>query len=57
MCLGTDYPYPLGEFTAESLGKVYAPGSLIDSMDYHVDLKSKLLVIAASLCSVSESLL
>jgi aminocarboxymuconate-semialdehyde decarboxylase len=32
VCLGTDYPFPLGEFTAESMGKQYAAGSLIDSM-------------------------
>jgi hypothetical protein len=44
VCLGTDYPYPLGEFTAESMGKEYAAGSLIEGMDWHVDLKSKLLV-------------
>lgn len=32
ICLGSDYPFPLGEFTPESQGKVYAAGSLLDSM-------------------------
>jgi hypothetical protein len=32
VCLGSDYPFPLGEFTAESRGEEYAAGSLIDSM-------------------------
>lgn len=32
VCLGTDYPFPLGEYTAESFGTVYAAGELIDSM-------------------------
>lgn len=45
VCLGTDYPYPLGEFTAESMGKEYAPGSLIDSMEWtEEDTKAKLMV-------------
>lgn len=33
VCLGTDYPFPLGEFSAESKGTDYVPGRLIDSMD------------------------
>jgi aminocarboxymuconate-semialdehyde decarboxylase len=32
VCLGSDYPFPLGEFTAESKGTEYCAGSLIDSM-------------------------
>jgi aminocarboxymuconate-semialdehyde decarboxylase len=32
VCLGTDYPFPLGEFTAESGGTEYDAGALIDSM-------------------------
>ena len=48
MCLGTDYPYPLGEFTSESMGKDYAPGHLIDSMTWpDPDTRAKLLVSGA----------
>jgi aminocarboxymuconate-semialdehyde decarboxylase len=32
VCLGSDYPFPLGEFTAESRGIDYCAGALIDSM-------------------------
>jgi aminocarboxymuconate-semialdehyde decarboxylase len=32
VCLGTDYPFPLGEYTAESRGKDYCAGRLIDEM-------------------------
>jgi aminocarboxymuconate-semialdehyde decarboxylase len=32
VCLGSDYPFPLGEFTAESRGTVYAGGALVDGM-------------------------
>ena len=32
VCLGSDYPFPLGEFTPESRGKQYAAGALIDAM-------------------------
>jgi aminocarboxymuconate-semialdehyde decarboxylase len=32
VCLGSDYPFPLGEFTPESGGKQYAAGALIDAM-------------------------
>ncbi len=30
--LGSDYPFPLGEYTAESMGKDYCAGALVDSM-------------------------
>lgn len=32
LCLGSDYPFPLGEFTAESRGTEYAAGRLVDAM-------------------------
>jgi aminocarboxymuconate-semialdehyde decarboxylase len=32
VCLGSDYPFPLGEYTAESRGTEYCAGRLIDSM-------------------------
>jgi hypothetical protein len=32
VCLGSDYPFPLGEYTAESMGTEYAAGELIDAM-------------------------
>ena len=32
VCLGSDYPFPLGEFTAESGGTEYAAGALVDEM-------------------------
>ena len=32
VCLGSDYPFPLGEFTAASGGKDYAAGALVDEM-------------------------
>jgi aminocarboxymuconate-semialdehyde decarboxylase len=32
VCLGSDYPFPLGEYTKESGGKEYCAGDLIDSM-------------------------
>ncbi len=47
VCLGTDYPFPLGEFTAESRGKDYAPGTLIDSMEWEAGVKDKLLSLNA----------
>ncbi|RYG48971.1 hypothetical protein EON67_07095 [archaeon] len=43
VCLGTDYPFPLGEYTAESRGKEYAAGALIDSMEWAAGQKEKLL--------------
>jgi aminocarboxymuconate-semialdehyde decarboxylase len=30
--LGSDYPFPLGEYTAESQGKEYCAGALVDQM-------------------------
>lgn len=33
VCLGSDYPFPLGEYSKESGGKEYCAGALIDSMD------------------------
>ena len=30
--LGSDYPFPLGEYTAESQGRDYCAGALVDSM-------------------------
>jgi aminocarboxymuconate-semialdehyde decarboxylase len=47
VCLGTDYPFPLGEFTAESRGKDYAPAHLIDSMEWDAGVKDKLLSLNA----------
>jgi aminocarboxymuconate-semialdehyde decarboxylase len=47
VCLGTDYPFPLGEFTAESRGMDYAPGHLIDSMEWPEGVKEKLLSLNA----------
>ena len=32
VCLGTDYPFPLGEYSAESRGRDYCAGRLIDEM-------------------------
>ncbi len=32
VCLGSDYPFPLGEYSAESRGTEYEAGKLIDSM-------------------------
>lgn len=50
VCLGSDYPFPLGEFTAESRGMDYCAGSLIDSMsDWGEDLRSK--VLGANACA------
>ena len=49
VCLGTDYPFPLGEFSAESRGMDYAPGSLIDSMEWDEGVKEKLL--SANACA------
>lgn len=44
VCLGTDYPFPLGEFTASSGGTEYAAGSLIDSMPgWSDELRSRVL--------------
>ena len=34
ICMGSDYPFPLGE---------HHPGKLIESMDYASELKDKLL--------------
>eukprot|EP01138_Halocafeteria_seosinensis_P013649 gb/GECG01013940.1/.p1 GENE.gb/GECG01013940.1/~~gb/GECG01013940.1/.p1 ORF type:complete len:453 (+),score=36.09 gb/GECG01013940.1/:1-1359(+) len=39
--LGSDYPFPLGEFTAESRGKEYAAGELVDSMDSWTEEQKK----------------
>ena len=47
VCLGTDYPFPLGEFTAESRGMEYGPGALIDSMEWLEGQKDKLLSLNA----------
>lgn len=44
VCLGSDYPFPLGEFTAESRGMDYCAGSLIDSMPgWTPDRRAKVL--------------
>jgi aminocarboxymuconate-semialdehyde decarboxylase len=43
VCLGTDYPFPLGEYTAESGGTEYSAGHLINSMDYGSDMRRGLL--------------
>jgi aminocarboxymuconate-semialdehyde decarboxylase len=44
VCLGTDYPFPLGEYTAESRGMDYAAGELIASVpDLDDGLRAKLL--------------
>lgn len=51
MCLGTDYPFPLGEYSAESGGKEYVPGRLIDSMDHWTpERSSKVLVSLRAAC-------
>ena len=47
VCLGTDYPFPLGEYTAESRGMDYCPGALIDSMEWLEGQKEKLLSLNA----------
>lgn len=39
--LGSDYPFPLGEFTAESRGKEYAAGQLVDSMESWTEEQKK----------------
>jgi hypothetical protein len=49
VCLGTDYPFPLGETTEESLGSEYTPGVLIDGMAWSPELKRKLL--SSNACS------
>lgn len=43
VCMGTDYPFPLGEFTAASRGTEYAAGQLIDSMPWSTERKEKVL--------------
>lgn len=43
VCLGSDYPFPLGEYTAESRGKEYCAGSLIDSMPWGPERRRKVL--------------
>jgi aminocarboxymuconate-semialdehyde decarboxylase len=44
VCLSTDYPFPLGEYTASSQGRDYCAGELISSMkEYSDKLKGKLL--------------
>ena len=43
VCLGTDYPFPLGEYTAASGGKEYAAGVLIDSMPWEEDRRRAVL--------------
>ncbi len=35
VCLGTDYPFPLGSFTAASGGRDYAPLELLDHVAAH----------------------
>ena len=47
VCLGTDYPFPLGEYSAESKGTDYVPGHLIDSMDWDEPLRRQVLVSTA----------
>ena len=42
VCLGTDYPFVLGETTAESRGDVYAAGALIDACGLPALVKDKL---------------
>jgi aminocarboxymuconate-semialdehyde decarboxylase len=41
VCLGTDFPFPLGEFTKASRGEEYAPGQLIDAMPWDDALRRK----------------
>lgn len=43
VCLGSDYPFPLGEYTAESRGLDYAGGELIRGADVDEALRAKLL--------------
>ena len=43
VCLGTDYPFPLGEYTAASRGRDYAAGSLVRSMEWDADLRAGVL--------------
>ncbi len=47
VCLGTDYPFPLGEFSAESRGLDYAPAALINSMEWPEGVREKLLATNA----------
>lgn len=47
VCLGTDYPFPLGEYSKESGGTDYIPGSLIDSMEWEKSLADKVLALNA----------
>lgn len=37
VALGSDYPFPLGEYTKASLGKDYAVGEALDAMDWSED--------------------
>lgn len=43
VCLGSDYPFPLGEYTAESRGMDYAGGALIRGAELDEGLREKLL--------------
>ena len=45
VCLGTDYPFPLGEF--DPTGNIWEPGRLIKSMSLNPDMTSQLLGAAA----------
>lgn len=46
VCLGTDYPFPLGEYSAESGGTDYVPARLIDRMEWTDERRRKVLVRA-----------
>ena len=43
VCLGTDYPFPLGEYSAESGGTDYVPGRLIDGMEWTDERRRRVL--------------
>lgn len=49
VCLGTDYPFPLGEFSAESRGQDYVPGRLIDGMEW-TDERRRAVLVRAVCC-------
>ena len=43
ICMGTDYPFPLGEFTPESRGRDWAAGALIDAAGLPPDARARML--------------
>ena len=45
VCLGSDYPFPLGEFTPQSRGTDYSAGALLDLMPWEDrgDLRERVL--------------